>query len=76
VVWEIKRHLVVGPIVASLGVPVAKMSGRALGHTGGTIDKLESIPGFRTSLSEEEFFENVRKNWYRDSWANSEPCSG
>lgn len=56
-----KTTLVVGPIVASLGVPVAKMSGRALGHTGGTIDKLESIPGFRTSLSEEEFFENVRK---------------
>ncbi|MGB9796099.1 pyrimidine-nucleoside phosphorylase [Fervidobacterium gondwanense] len=56
-----KTTLVVGPIVASLGVPVAKMSGRALGHTGGTIDKLESIPGFRTSLTEEEFFENVRK---------------
>lgn len=56
-----KTTLVVGPIVASLGVPVAKMSGRALGHTGGTIDKLESIPGFRTALSEEEFFENVRK---------------
>lgn len=56
-----KTTLVVGPIVASLGVPVAKMSGRALGHTGGTIDKLESIPGFRTTLSEEEFFNNVRK---------------
>ncbi len=56
-----KTTLVVGPIVASLGVPVAKMSGRALGHTGGTIDKLESIPGFRTVLSQEEFFENVRK---------------
>lgn len=56
-----KTTLVVGPIVASLGVPVAKMSGRALGHTGGTIDKLESIPGFRTSLSEDEFFENVKK---------------
>lgn len=56
-----KTTLVVGPIVASLGVPVAKMSGRALGHTGGTIDKLESIPGFKTSLTQEEFFNNVRK---------------
>ncbi len=56
-----KISLIVSPIVASLGVPVAKMSGRGLGHTGGTIDKLESIPGFRTSLSLEEFYENVRK---------------
>ncbi|MFN3691978.1 MAG: pyrimidine-nucleoside phosphorylase [Fervidobacterium sp.] len=56
-----KTTLVVGPIVASLGVPVAKMSGRSLGHTGGTIDKLESIPGFRTSLTQEEFFKNVRE---------------
>ncbi len=56
-----KISLIVGPIVASLGVPVAKMSGRGLGHTGGTIDKLESIPGFKTSLSLEEFYENVRK---------------
>ncbi|MBT1248397.1 MULTISPECIES: thymidine phosphorylase [unclassified Thermosipho (in: thermotogales)] len=56
-----KTTLVVAPIVASLGVPVAKMSGRALGHTGGTIDKLESIPGFKTSLTLDEFFENVNK---------------
>ncbi len=50
-----KTSLVVTPIVASCGVKVAKMSGRGLGHTGGTIDKLEAIPGFYTSLSTEEF---------------------
>lgn len=47
------------PIVASLGIPVAKMSGRGLGHTGGTIDKLESIPGFSTQLTDEQFEEQV-----------------
>ena len=50
-----KTSLVVTPIVASLGVKVAKMSGRGLGHTGGTIDKLEAIPGFKTDLPIEEF---------------------
>ncbi len=50
-----KTSLVVAPIVASLGVKVAKMSGRGLGHTGGTIDKLEAIEGFQTDLSEQEF---------------------
>lgn len=57
-----KTTLVAGPIVASLGVKVAKMSGRGLGHTGGTVDKLESIPGFRTALSREEFFNIVNEH--------------
>lgn len=56
-----KTSLVVAPLVASLGVKVAKMSGRGLGHTGGTIDKLEAIPGFQTDLSEEEFLKNVNE---------------
>lgn len=56
-----KISLVLGPMVAALGVPVAKMSGRGLGHTGGTIDKLESFPGFSTSLTTEKFIENVNK---------------
>ena len=56
-----KTSLVLSPMVASLGVPVAKMSGRGLGHTGGTIDKLESFPGFSTTLSSEQFISNVNK---------------
>jgi len=56
-----KISLIVIPLAASLGIPVAKMSGRGLGHTGGTIDKLESIPGFRTELTREEFIGNVNK---------------
>lgn len=56
-----KTTLIVAPIVASCGVKVAKMSGRGLGHTGGTVDKLESIPGFRTTLSKEEFIEVVNQ---------------
>ncbi len=54
-----KTSLVLGPLVASLGIPVAKMSGRGLGHTGGTIDKLESFPGFSTTITTEQFIENV-----------------
>ena len=54
-----KTSLALTPIVASLGIPVAKMSGRGLGHTGGTIDKLESIPGFSTQLEDDAFEEQV-----------------
>ncbi len=54
-----KISLIVVPLVASVGIPVAKMSGRGLGHTGGTIDKLESIPGFKVEISNEEFINNV-----------------
>ncbi|WP_423799001.1 pyrimidine-nucleoside phosphorylase [Neobacillus sp. SAB-20_R2A] len=54
--------LVLGPLVASVGVPVAKMSGRGLGHTGGTIDKLESVAGFHVEIDSSEFTELVNKN--------------
>ena len=56
-----KVSLILLPLVASLGVIVAKMSGRGLGFTGGTVDKLESIPGYRTNIGIDEFKENVRK---------------
>ena len=56
-----KTSLVLAPMVAALGIPVAKMSGRGLGHTGGTIDKLECFPGFSTSLTEEQFYQNVNQ---------------
>lgn len=54
--------LILGPLVAAAGIPVAKMSGRGLGFTGGTIDKLEAIPGFRTALSQADFVDTIRKN--------------
>lgn len=54
--------LILAPLVASLGVPVAKMSGRGLGHTGGTIDKLEAVPGFHVEITSSEFTELVNKN--------------
>jgi len=55
-----KTSIAVAPIVGACGVPFGKMSGRGLGHTGGTLDKLEAIPGFRVELSEDEFIEQVR----------------
>ncbi|MGI8315430.1 pyrimidine-nucleoside phosphorylase [Halobacillus mangrovi] len=57
-----KVTFIVGPLVASVGVPVAKMSGRGLGHTGGTLDKLESIEGLQIEMTKEKFIENVNKH--------------
>ena len=54
-----KTTLIIAPIVAACSCKVAKMSGKGLGYTGGTIDKLESIPGFRTNLSKDEFIHEI-----------------
>lgn len=56
-----KVTIILAPLIASLDIPVAKMSGRGLGYTGGTADKMEAIPGYRTGLSEEEFINSVKK---------------
>ena len=55
-----KVTIILAPLIASLGIPVAKMSGRGLGFTGGTADKIESIPGYNTEISEKEFINNVK----------------
>ncbi len=59
-----KTTLIIGPLASACGVNIPKMSGRGLGHTGGTIDKLESIPGFRTNLDKKEFIDLVKKNGF------------
>ena len=62
-----KTTLVIGPLAASLGVKVAKMSGKGLGHTGGTIDKLESIPGLCTAVSRQRFLRSSMRRGSRSS---------
>ncbi len=70
-----KITLIVMPIVASFGVKVAKMSGRGLGITGGTIDKLESIPGYKTNLSIDEFKNNIKEIGISLIRSNRRTCS-
>ena len=69
-----KTSLVLCPMVAACGLKIAKMSGRGLGHTGGTIDKLESFPGFVTGISEERFFDNVRRIGIAIAGQTAEVC--
>ena len=63
-----KTSLIIGPVVAACGVSVPKMSGKGLGHTGGTIDKLESIPGCQTQVSFEKFIEYINKTGFSIVW--------
>lgn len=65
-----KVSLVLLPLIASLGIPVAKMSGRGLGFTGGTVDKLESIPGYRTNIDMNTFVQNVENCRYKYDFTN------
>ncbi len=69
-----KVTLVLVPLVASFGVPVAKMSGRGLGHTGGTIDKLESIKGFQIERTQEEFIQQVQEIRLIGHWSIRPTC--
>jgi pyrimidine-nucleoside phosphorylase len=71
-----KVSLVLAPLVAACGVVVPMISGRSLGHTGGTLDKLESIPGFRTSLTTDEFYAALRKNGVAFIGQTAELCPG
>src|SRR5690625_6967036 len=59
--------LILAPLVASVGVPVAKMSGRGLGHTGGTLDKLEAVPGFEVEITDERFIQLVNNQKVRSA---------
>lgn len=67
-----KTTIIIGPIVASCGVKVAKMSGRGLGHTGGTVDKLESIPGFKSNLTTKQFIKQVETVGFADVCQNND----
>lgn len=69
-----KTSMIIGPVAAACGLSVAKMSGRGLGHTGGTIDKIESIPGFRTDLSIKEFEDIVKENGFAIIAQSEELC--
>lgn len=71
---EDKVTIILMPLVASLGVPVAKMSGRGLGHTGGTIDKIESIKGYQVERTKEEFIQQVKEIGNFSCWTVKTSC--